>query len=67
MTAQTNLPASARVGYGLAGLVLIYLGFAAVESGTLRYLLPLLGGVLLVEGIIGYCVLVAAFGLRRRA
>jgi hypothetical protein len=55
-----------RAGYSLAGLVLIYVGFTAVESATLRYFLPVLGGVLLVEGIIGYCVLVAAFGLRRK-
>lgn len=66
MAAQVNLPALARIGYSVAGLSLIYLGFTAVESDALRYFLPLLGGFLLVEGIIGYCVLLAAFGLRRR-
>lgn len=66
MAAQANLPAPARIGYSVAGLALIYLGFTAVESDALRYFLPLLGGFLLVEGIIGYCVLMAAFGLRRR-
>ena len=66
MAAQPNLPAAARVGYSFVGLVAIYLGFATVESTGLKYFLPLLGGFLLVEGIIGYCVLVAAFGLRRR-
>lgn len=67
MAAQANLTTALRVGYSLAGLVLIYSGFFVVESAALRYFLPLLGGVLLVEGIIGYCILAAAFGLRRRA
>ena len=66
MAAQANLPVLARIGYSVAGLALIYLGFTAVESDALRYFLPLLGGFLLVEGIIGYCVLMAVFGLRRR-
>lgn len=66
MAAQANLTTMARAGYSLAGLILIYVGFTAVESAALRYFLPVLGGILLVEGIIGCCVLVAAFGLRRK-
>jgi len=66
VAAQPNLPILARIGYSVAGLLLVYLGFTSVESAALRYLLPLLGGVVLVEGIIGYCVLMAVFGLRRR-
>ena len=66
MAAQANLPVPARIAYSVAGLALIYLGFTAVESDALRYFLPLLGGFVLVEGIIGYCVLFAAFGLRRK-
>ena len=66
VAAQPNLPALARIGYSVAGLLLVYLGFTQVESVGLRYFLPLLGGFVLVEGIIGYCVMLAAFGLRRR-
>ena len=66
MPARPNLPVLARIGYSVTGLLLVYLGFTSVESAALRFFLPLLGGFVLVEGIIGYCVLMAIFGLRRR-
>lgn len=66
MAAQPNLPAGGRIAYAVAGVLLIGWGFGGADSGWARYLLPVLGGFLLVEGIIGYCVILAALGVNRK-
>jgi hypothetical protein len=50
----------------LAGYALIAVGFAAMEPGSVwYYVLPVFGGILAVEGMIGYSVVVAAVGPKR--
>ena len=66
MAAEPNLPGALRVAYALAGLALVWWGLFQTESDWLHYLLPVLGGMLVVEGSIGFCVACAAFGLGKK-
>lgn len=66
MAAQPNLSGAARFLCALAGYALIAVGFAAMEPGSVWfYALPVLGGILAVEGMIGYSVVVAVVGPKR--
>ena len=67
MAAQPNLPNVASFGYAVAGAGLIAWGFFGVDHGWAMYALGALGGVLLIEGIIGYCVACAALGLGKKS
>lgn len=67
MAAQPNLPHFARFAYVIAGAALVWWGFFRTDSDWLHYLLPILGGILLIEGIIGYCMACAAFGIGKKA
>ncbi len=66
MAAQPNLNGLARGAYTAVGAALIAWGFFGTDAEWMRYLLPVLGGILLVEGIIGYCTICAAFGLGKK-
>jgi len=66
MAAQPNLSVAARLGYAAGGSALIAWGFWGTDGGLARYILPSLGGIVLVEGIIGYCMLCAALGVRKK-
>lgn len=66
MPAEPNLSAAARVLYVALGLSLMAWGFWGTDTAWVRLLLPLIGAVLLVEGLIGFCVACAALGLGRK-
>ncbi len=66
MAAQPNLAGKLRLGYTLTGLALIAWGFFMADSETSRLIAPILGGVLLIEGLIGYCPACALLGLGSR-
>jgi hypothetical protein len=66
MAAQPNLSTRFRIGYVMVGLLLMAWGFFWTHKGWWHYLAPVLGGIVLVEGLIGYCVLCAAFGIGTR-
>lgn len=66
LSAQPNLHGIGRFFYTLVGAILIGYGFFGVEAQWAHYLLPSLGGVFLVEGLIGYSVVAAAMGIRKR-
>ena len=46
------------------GIVLVYLGLGGMTAGTLAVILAIVGVVLLITGIIGWCPLYAVLGLR---
>ncbi len=66
MPAQPNLTGLIRLLYIVVGLLLIAWGFFWTQRGWWHYLAPVLGGIVLIEGLIGYCVLRAIFGLGPR-
>jgi len=54
MAALPNLGGKARAGYVFAGVVLASWGFFGAEAGWTRILSAVAGGVLIVEGLIGF-------------
>ena len=54
MTLQPNLGAAARVAYGLAGAGMMAWGLFGVETLLLRVVLPVIGAITLIEGLIGF-------------
>jgi Inner membrane protein YgaP-like, transmembrane domain len=48
-----------RIVRVVAGILLIYLGWAGVVSGGLGVLLLVIGAVLLLTGLVGFCPLYA--------
>jgi hypothetical protein len=52
-----------RIVRGILGAVLLLLAFLAVPAGALQIVLIVIGGVLLVTGIIGFCPLYRILGL----
>lgn len=67
MAAQTNLPNVARIVYAAFGVGLIAWGFLGLDPGWGMYALTILGAIILVEGIIGYCMACAALGLGKKS
>jgi hypothetical protein len=65
MAAQPNIRVPTRAVLALVGLAMMAWGFFGTDSETVRYVLALLGGYVLVEAIIGYSLIVAARGPRR--
>ena len=55
-----------RIIRAVVGVVLLYLGFGGVMSGTLAIVADVLGAVLLVTGAVGFCPLYAALKLSTR-
>ena len=66
MAAQPNLSGLARGAYATAGAALILFGFFGVDGEWAHYLLPSLGSVFLIEGLIGYSMALAALGVGRK-
>lgn len=66
MAAEPNLQGLARGAYTAAGALLVGYGFFGVEAEWARYLLPSLGGVLLIEGLIGYSLAAAMLGIGKK-
>lgn len=66
MSAQPNLRGLGRLFYALAGATLIGYGFFGVDAAWARYLLPCFGGILLLEGLIGYSLVAAAMGIGKK-
>ncbi len=56
MTAVPNLSGMSRTGYVLAGVGLTSWGLFGVDAGWAKLLLLLIGGALIVEGLIGFCL-----------
>ncbi len=54
MGAQPNLGGGARVLYALVGIILIGWGLFGTETAWVRGLAPILGAIVLVEGLIGF-------------
>jgi hypothetical protein len=54
MPAMPNLGGMARGGYVLAGVALAAWGLFGTEAGWARFLCLTGGGVLIVEGLIGF-------------
>lgn len=50
-----------RIIRAVFGVVLLFLGFAGVLSGTLAIVADVLGFVLLLTGAVGFCPLYALF------
>jgi hypothetical protein len=53
-----------RIIRAVAGIVLLYLGFGGVLSGTLAIVSEVVGVVLLLTGVVGFCPIYAALKLR---
>jgi DUF2892 family protein len=64
MRSFTNEAAWDRVLRIVAGLVLLYLGWAGVVGGTLGVVFKVLGFLPLLTGVFGYCAVYAIFGVR---
>ncbi len=54
LPAQPNLNTISRLGYFVAGLVLITVGILRTDADWLRTVLGLGGTILTIEGLIGY-------------
>jgi hypothetical protein len=60
--ARLNEASWDRMLRAVFGIVLLYLGLAGVVSGAIGILLAVVGGVLLVTAIAGFCPLYAVLG-----
>jgi len=56
MTAVPNLNGMFRTGYVLAGAGLAAWGLFGVDARWVKLLLLFIGGALIVEGVIGFCL-----------
>jgi hypothetical protein len=63
MATFTNEAAWDRALRIVAGLVLLYLGWAGVVDGTLGVVFKILGFLPLLTGVVGYCPAYALFGV----
>ena len=50
-----------RIARVVLGVVLLYLGLGGVVAGPLGIVLDVLGAVLLLTGVVGFCPLYAVF------
>ena len=62
MAAQPNIQGGARFFIGVLGLGLTAWAVYGMESGIAQKLLAVVGAYFLVEGLIGFSVLVRVFG-----
>ena len=65
MSPQPNLSGSLRLGYVIAGVVLIAWGLFYADPGSGRIFGCIVGAVVLIEGLIAYCPACAKLGLGR--
>lgn len=66
LAANPNLRGIGRGVYTLIGALLILYGFFGVDAPWARYVLPSLGGWLLVEGLIGFSIAGAVLGIGKK-
>ncbi|HEX9760174.1 MAG TPA: hypothetical protein VGA40_04605 [Candidatus Acidoferrales bacterium] len=62
MAAQPNIQGGARFFIGVLGLGLTAWAVYGMENGILQKVVAVLGGYFLIEGLIGFSVLVRVFG-----
>jgi hypothetical protein len=60
----TNESGWGRIARIVVGAGLLYLGWSGIVEGGLGDFLKIIGFVPLITGIVGWCPLYAAFGLR---
>lgn len=53
-----------RIVRVLAGIVLLVLGFGGVLTGTLALVAEILGGILLLTGLTGFCLIYKLLNIR---
>lgn len=63
MNPQPNLAGLWRLGYISGGAALILWGFFYADPGSGRLAECILGAILLIEGLIGYCPACALLGI----
>ena len=63
MNPPPNLAGPLRLGYIIAGSVLVIWGIFYAAPGLTRDVLVIIGAAVLVEGLIGFCVVRAMLGL----
>lgn len=63
MNPQPNLRGLLRLGYIVAGALLVAWGLFYADPGSGRLVGCIVGAVALIEGLIGYCALCAMLGL----
>ncbi len=62
MGALVNEAGWDRIVRVILGLVLLYVGFGGVVTGTLGVVLGIIGLILLVTGVVGFCPLYKVLG-----
>ena len=63
MNPQPNLAGTLRLGYVIAGAVLILWGLFYSDPGSGRIFECIVGAVVLIEGLIAYCPVCALLGV----
>jgi hypothetical protein len=63
MNAQPNLSGLPRAGYVVAGVLLVGWGLFYADPGSGRLIASIVGVIVLIEGLIGYCAARAMLGL----
>ena len=66
LPAKPNLEGMPRFLYVVVGLALMGWGLFGAQTGWMRIAFPWLGAFVLVEGLVGYCVLRGALGIGGR-
>ncbi len=66
MKPEPNLAGLARLSYVLAGMALVAWAIFYADPGMGRLLACIVGAVALIEGLIGYCPIMARLGLGRK-
>lgn len=60
---ETHIDSVIRI---FASVLLLYLGFGGESAGTLAMMAVVLGVILLLTGVVGFCPLYALFRFNRR-
>ena len=55
-----------RIIRGVLGIVLLAVAFLVVPAGTLQIVLAVIGAILLITGLTGFCLIYAILGLSTR-
>ena len=63
MALQPNLHGMLRFVYVIVGVAMMIWGFFASDQGFWHFFWPIFGAVVLIEGLIGFCVVRQMFGL----
>jgi hypothetical protein len=60
---KPNEGATDRIVRLIVGVVLIIIGWSVLRNGTLGIILDVIGVILVITGITGFCVLYKVFGM----